>query len=63
MESNWVSFGVLVRIGVNLTLIPLLGGLWGVIGLASANLISLALLLLYLIIVYTKIRNSGLQTN
>jgi len=59
MESNLVGYGVLVRIGVNLSLIPLLGGLWGIIGLVIANLISLVLLMIYLLIIYRKIRNPG----
>jgi len=59
MESNLVGYGVLVRIGANLSLIPLLGGLWGIIGLVIANLISLVLLMIYLIIIYRKIRNPG----
>jgi len=54
MESNLVGYGVLVRVGANLSLIPLLGGLWGIIGLVIANLTSLVLLLLYLIIIYYK---------
>jgi len=56
MESNLVGYGVLVRIGTNLSLIPLLGGLWGVMGLIIANLISLVLLSVYLLIIYYKIR-------
>jgi len=63
MKSNLVGYSVLVRIGTNLTLIPLLGGLWGVIGLVIANLTSLVLLLLYLIIIYKKIRNSALTSH
>jgi len=59
MESNLVGYGVLVRIGANLSLIPLLGGLWGIIGLVIANLISLVLLMIYLVIIYRKIRNPG----
>jgi len=58
MESNLVGFGVLVRIGSNLALIPILGGILGVIGLALANLISLVLLAIFLVVLYTKIRNS-----
>ena len=56
MESNLVGYGVLVRIGTNLSLIPLLGGLWGVMGLVIANLISLVLLAVYLSIIYYKIQ-------
>jgi len=56
MESNLVGYGVLVRIGTNLSLIPLLGGLWGVMGLIIANLISLVLLAVYLSIIYYKIQ-------
>jgi len=58
MESNLVGFGVLVRIGSNLALIPILGGILDVIGLALANLISLVLLTIFLVVLYTKIRNS-----
>jgi len=59
LESNLVGYGVIVRIGTNLALIPLLGGLMGVIGLVISNLISLVFLSLYLLIIYYKIRNSG----
>jgi len=58
LESKLVGYGVVVRIGANLTLIPLLGGLMGVIGLVLSNLISIVLLSLYLLIIYYKIRNS-----
>ena len=58
LESKFVGYGVVVRIGANLTLIPLLGGLMGVIGLVLSNLISLVLLSFYLLIIYYKIRNS-----
>jgi len=58
LESKIVGFGVIVRIGANLALIPILGGLMDVIGLVLANLISLVLLTIYLVIIYIKLRNS-----
>jgi len=58
LESKLVGYGVVIRIGANLTLIPLLGGLMGMIGLVMANLISLVLLTIYLVIIYTKLLNS-----
>jgi len=58
LESNLVGYGVIIRIGTNLALIPLLGGIMGVIGLVLSNLISLVLLSVYLLIIYYKIRNS-----
>jgi len=59
LESNLVGFGVLIRIGSNVALLPILGGLLGIPGLALSNLISLILLSLYLIIIYNKTENSG----
>ena len=59
LESKLVGFGVIVRIGTNLTLIPILGGLMGITGLVLANLISIILLSIYLIIIYFKIKKSG----
>jgi len=59
LESHLVGYGVIVRIGVNLALIPVLGGFMGVIGLVLANLISIVLLVFYLLIIYYKIRNTG----
>jgi len=58
LESNLVGYGVIVRIGANLALIPLLGGLMGIIGLVIANLVSLVLLTIYLVIIYIKLQNS-----
>jgi len=58
LESKLLGYGVVIRIGANLALIPLLGGLMGVIGLVLSNLISLVLLSVYLLIIYYKIRNS-----
>jgi len=58
LESKLLGYGVVIRIGANLALIPLLGGLMGVIGLVLSNLISLVLLSVYLLIIYNKIRNS-----
>ena len=63
LESNLVSFGVIIRIGTNLALIPILGGLWGIIGLVIANLTSLVLLTVYLLIIYQKIRTSTNLSN
>lgn len=59
LESNLVGYGVIIRIGTNLSLIPILGGMWGIIGLVIANLMSLVLLASYLLIIYYKIINSG----
>ncbi len=56
LESNLVGYGVVVRIGANLVLIPILGGLMGIIGLVMANLISLVLLTIFLLILYSRIR-------
>jgi len=56
LESNLVGYGVVVRIGANLVLIPILGGLMGIIGLVMANLISLVLLTTFLLILYSRIR-------
>ena len=58
LESNLVGYGVVIRIGANLALIPILGGLMGIIGLVLANLISLVLLTIYLVIIYIKLQNS-----
>jgi len=58
LGSNLVGYGVIIRIGTNLALIPLLGAILGVLGLVLSNLISLVLLMVYLLIIYYKIRNS-----
>jgi len=63
LESNLVGYGVVVRIGANLALIPLLGGLMGITGLVLANLISLVLLAIYLVIIYIKLQNSKSFSN
>jgi len=63
LESNLVGYGVIVRIGANLALIPILGGLMGIIGLVLANLISLVLLTIYLVIIYIKLQNSKSFSN
>ena len=56
LESKLLGYGVVIRIGANLALIPLLGGLMGIIGLVVANLISLILLTIFLLILYSRIR-------
>ena len=58
LESNLVGYGVIVRIGANLALIPILGSIFDIIGLAFANLISLVLVTIYLVIIYKKLQNS-----
>ena len=63
LESMLVGYGVMVRIGANLILIPILGGLMGIIGLVIANLVSLVLLTIYLVIIYIKLRNSTSFSN
>lgn len=63
LESKLVGLGVIVRIGTNLTLIPILGGLMGITGLVLSNLISIILLSIYLIIIYFKIKKSGNLSN
>ena len=63
LESMLVGYGVIVRIGANLILIPILGGLMGIIGLVIANLVSLVLLTIYLVIIYIKLRNSTSFSN
>jgi len=55
VESNLVGYGVIVRVGTNLALIPTLGELLGVIGLVIANLVSLVLLTVYLLIIYRRV--------
>ena len=58
IESNLVGYGIIVRVGTNLSLIPLLGGLMGIIGLSVANLISIISLLIFLLIIYKKAKNN-----
>lgn len=58
LESNYVGYGVIVRIASNLALIPFLGTKMGLVGLVISYLISLILLSIFLLIVYKKHRKS-----